>query len=105
MTCKLIDYHQLLPKLARLIILCVWCALFPIVPCWEKLCDDSCFEAMLHQAEGCPEAGTSSTDDDGVICVVYDWVLTGGGGVGCQKIGSWVTICMIFIFAYKEATL
>ena len=52
---------------------------------------------MLHQAEGCPEAGTSSTDDDGVICVVYDWVLTGGGGVGCQKIGSWV-IYMIFIF-------
>ena len=43
---------------------------------WEELRDTCGFESGLGQAKGSSESSASSADDDGVICMVNDCVVS-----------------------------
>ena len=45
-------------------------------PGGEELGDDGGLEPLLNEAESCSEAGTSSSNDDGIVLMVDDWVLS-----------------------------
>ena len=42
----------------------------------EELGDDGGLEPLLNKTESCSEAGTSSSNDDGIVLMVDDWVLS-----------------------------
>ena len=42
----------------------------------EELGDDGGLEPLLNETESCSEAGTSSSNDDGIVLMVDDWVLS-----------------------------
>ena len=42
----------------------------------EELGNDGGLESLLNKTESCSEAGTSSSNDDGIVLMVDDWVLS-----------------------------
>ena len=42
----------------------------------EELGDNGGLEPLLNETESCSEAGTSSSNDDGIVLMVDDWVLS-----------------------------
>lgn len=51
----------------------------------EKLCDACSVEASFCETESCTETGTTSSNNDGIVLVVDDWVFASHDGLQAGK--------------------
>jgi len=49
---------------------CVW-------PSWKQFGDTSSFESLISQAKCCPQAGSTCSNNNSIVIMIYYWVISG----------------------------